>query len=181
MDKEVDLGRRQRGFIHIYTGDGKGKTTAAIGLAVRAAGAGQQVFFAQFLKGQPTSELAFLSRLSDRITVQRFGGSGFVRNGGDAFDAAEAQRGMRAARQAARSGPYRLVILDEINLAMATGLVDVDEVLALVEEVQTDATLVLTGRYAPEPIIDAADLVTEMQELKHYYHAGTEACVGIEK
>ena len=175
-----DIESPNSGIVHVYTGNGKGKTTAAIGLAVRAAGAGQQVFFAQFLKGQPTSELAMLSRLSDYITVQRFGGSGFVRNGGNAFDASEARRGMRAARQAARSGSYRLVILDEINLAMATGLVTLDEVLALVEGVRADSTLVLTGRYAPEPIIDAADLVTEMQELKHYYHAGVPACVGIE-
>jgi cob(I)alamin adenosyltransferase len=167
-------------MVHVYTGGGKGKTTAAIGLAVRAAGAGQQVFFAQFLKGRPTSELAILSRLSDRITVQRFGGNEFVRNGGNSFDAAEAQRGMRAALQATQSGRYRLIILDEINLALATGLVDVDDVLALIEGVQSGTTLVLTGRYAPEPIIDAADLVTEMQEIKHYYHAGTEACVGIE-
>jgi cob(I)alamin adenosyltransferase len=180
MGMDAESVPQSHGFLHVYTGDGKGKTTAAIGLAVRAAGAGQQVFFAQFLKGQPTSELAILSRLSDRITVQRFGGSGFVRNGGDAFDAAEAHRGMRAARQAIQAGHHLVIILDEINLAMATGLVDVDEVLALVEGARPGTTLVLTGRYAPEPIIDAADLVTEMQEIKHYYHAGTGACVGIE-
>ena len=176
-----DIESPNRGVVHVYTGDGKGKTTAAIGLAVRAAGAGQQVFFAQFLKGRPTSELAILSRLSDHITVQRFGGSRFVRNGGNAFDAAEAQRGMRAARRAIQAGRYRLIILDEINLAMAIGLLDVDDVLALVDGARPGTTLVLTGRYAPEPIIDAADLVTEMQEIKHYYHTGTEACVGIEK
>jgi cob(I)alamin adenosyltransferase len=170
----------RRGIVHVYTGDGKGKTTAAIGLAVRAAGAGQQVFFAQFLKGRLTSELATLSRLSDRITLQRFGDREFVRDGGTAFDASEARRGMSAVARAIQDGRYRLVVLDEINLAMAPGLVDVDDVLALVETTQPGTTLVLTGRYAPEPIIDAADLVTEMQEIKHYYHSGVTAMSGIE-
>jgi cob(I)alamin adenosyltransferase len=180
MGMDAESVPQSHGFLHVYTGDGKGKTTAAIGLAVRAAGAGQRVFFAQFLKGRPTSELAILSRLSDHITVQRYGGSEFVRNGGSEFDGSEAQRGLRAAQRAIQTGRYRLIILDEINLALATGLVDVDDVLALIEGVQSGTTLVLTGRYAPDLIIDAADLVTEMQEIKHYYHAGTEACIGIE-
>jgi cob(I)alamin adenosyltransferase len=167
-------------MVHVYTGDGKGKTTAAIGLAVRVAGAGQKVFFAQFLKGRPTSELAILERLSDRITVQRFGNREFVRNGGTAFDVSESARGMDAATRAVTSGRYSLVVLDEINLAVASGLVEVDGVLGLIEAMQPRTTLVLTGRYAPESIIDAANLVTEMQEIKHYYHAGTEACIGIE-
>jgi len=169
-----------RGFIHVYTGDGKGKTTAAIGLAVRAAGAGQNVLFVQFLKGQPTSELAILKRLSDRITVQRFGGREFVRNGGTALDASEAERGMKTAARAISSGRYSLVVLDEINVAVAAGLVDVGDVLRLMKTAGAGSTLVLTGRYATEAVIRSADLVTEMKEIKHYYRAGMNACVGIE-
>jgi cob(I)alamin adenosyltransferase len=167
-------------MIHVYTGEGKGKTTAAIGLAVRAAGAGQSVFFAQFLKGRPTSELTILERLSDRITVRRFGSSEFVRNGGTAFDASEAARGMKAAARAISSGQYSLVVLDEINLAVATGLVDVDDMLRMTETARAGTTLVLTGRYATEVVIHSADLVTEMKEVKHYYHSGIEAMSGIE-
>jgi cob(I)alamin adenosyltransferase len=176
----TDTQSLERGFVHVYTGDGKGKTTAAIGLAVRAAGAGQQVFFAQFLKGQPTSELVALRTMSDHITIRRFGRGTFVKNGGDAADKQDVAIGMAEAFEAVWSRKYSLIILDEIVLAGAMNLVNVDDVLSLADEVSPGATLVLTGRYAPEKIIDAANLVTEMQEVKHYYHAGTEACIGIE-
>ncbi|MCL2701513.1 MAG: cob(I)yrinic acid a,c-diamide adenosyltransferase [Phycisphaerae bacterium] len=172
--------RRTRGMVHVYTGEGKGKTTASIGLAVRAAGAGLNVFFAQFLKGQPTSELAMLARLSDRIMVRRFGGHEFVRDGGTAVDAAEAARGLATATEAITSGRYGLIVLDEINLAVATGLLDVTDVLAMIDLVPPTTTLVLTGRYATDAVIRSADLVTEMREIKHYYHSGVPACAGIE-
>jgi cob(I)alamin adenosyltransferase len=176
---EVDVSRRQ-GFVHVYTGNGKGKTTAAIGLAVQAAGAGQQVLFVQFLKGCPSSELVILEQLSEWITVRRFGRQRFVQDGGTAADWDQAAQGLSVAASAVGSGEYDLIVLDEVNLAVATGLVEVDDVLALIESVRTGATLVLTGRYAPEAIIDAADLVTEMQAIKHYYHAGVTAMLGIE-
>jgi cob(I)alamin adenosyltransferase len=169
-----------RGMIHVYTGEGKGKTTAAIGLTIRAAGAGQRVLFIQFLKRRPTSELAVLEQLSDRITVRRFGGREFVRDGGTAFDACEAARGLAAASAAIASGEYELVVLDEINLAVATGLLDVDDVLTLLTSVGPTITLILTGRYACQAVIAQADLVTEMREVKHYYRQGIAAMSGIE-
>jgi len=167
-------------MVHVYTGEGKGKTTAAIGLAVRAAGAGLHVFFAQFLKGQDTSELTMLARLSDRITVRRFGGHEFVRNGGTIIDAALAAQGLATATEAITSNRYGLIVLDEINLAVATGLLDVTDVLSLIDLVLPTTTLVLTGRYATDAIIHSADLVTEMREIKHYYHTGVPARTGIE-
>jgi len=180
QDTRFDTPQRTRGMVHVYTGEGKGKTTASIGLAVRAAGAGLNVFFAQFLKGQPTSELTMLARLSDRITVRRFGGNEFVRNGGTALDTAEATRGLATATEALLSNRYGLVVLDEINLAVATGLLDITDVLTLIDRVPPITTLVLTGRYATDAVIHSADLVTEMREIKHYYHTGTPACTGIE-
>ncbi len=178
MKKTIAM--RNKGFVHVYTGEGKGKTTAAIGLAVRTAGAGLDVFFAQFLKGRQTSELAILKRLSDRIIVRRFGGCGFIRNGGNEFDISEVEKGMQAAYEAIASGLYSLVILDEINLAVFTGLLEVGDVLTLLNARPEKTTIVLTGRYAPKEIIDSADLVTDMKEIKHYFHDGFPARLGIE-
>jgi cob(I)alamin adenosyltransferase len=180
MGMDAESAPQSRRFLHVYTGNGKGKTTAAIGLAVRAAGAGQQVFFAQFLKGRPTSELAALRTMSDHITIRRFGRDTFVKNGGNAADKQNVAIGMAEAFEAAWSRKYSLIILDEIVLAAAMNLVNIDDVLNLADELSPDATLVLTGRHAPEAIIESADLVTEMKEVKHYYHAGVTAMLGIE-
>ena len=166
--------------VHVYTGNGKGKTTAALGLAIRAAGAGQKVFFAQFLKRRPTSELTILHRLSDRITMRRFGGANFARNGGTSFDADETARSMAEAFEAVWSGQYSVIVLDEINVVLALGLINLRDVLSLIDALTGGMTMVLTGRDAPQPLIDAADLVTEMVEIKHYFRHGVPPLLGIE-
>jgi cob(I)alamin adenosyltransferase len=169
------------GYVHVYTGNGKGKTTAALGLALRAAGAGWNVFFAQFAKGMATSEQAALARFHDRITVRQYGQARFIRHGLNPTDIALAQRGLAECRQAITSGRYRLVILDEANLGPTLRLFPVEELLELVDARPDDLELVLTGRDADCRLLDRADLVTEMQEIKHYYRQGVLARTGIER
>jgi cob(I)alamin adenosyltransferase len=168
-------------YVHVYTGDGKGKTTAALGLALRAAGAGWDVFFGQFAKGGATSELLLLERLSDRITIRQFGHSEFVDSDCPAsLDAELADDGWNQARRAVLSGNYALVVLDEVNVAVALGLIAVDSLLELIDARPPGVELVLTGRWAHPRVIQRADLVTEMREVKHYYRSGVLAREGIE-
>lgn len=149
-------------------------------MAIRAAGAGQKVFFAQFLKRRPTSELAILNRLCDRITVRRFGGAEFVRNRGRSFDVDEAARGMAETFEAVWSGQYSVIVLDEINVVLTLGLINPQDVLSLIDALTGGTTMVLTGPDAPQPLIDVADLVTEMVEVKHYFRHGVPPLLGIE-
>ena len=169
------------GYVHVYTGNGKGKTTAALGLALRAAGAGWKVFFAQFAKGMATSEQAALARFADRITVRQFGQPSFIRRGPDEADIDLAQRGLSECREAIGSGQYRLVILDEANLGPTLRLFPVEVLLELVDARPDGVELVLTGRGADPRVLDRADLVTEMHEVKHYYRQGVLARTGIEQ
>jgi cob(I)alamin adenosyltransferase len=169
------------GYVHVYTGNGKGKTTAALGLAIRAAGAGWNVFFAQFAKGVPSSEHVALKRFSDRITIRQYGQPSFIYHGPDRMDVVRAEAGLAECREAILSGQYRLVVLDEANLGPILQLFTVDELLALVDLRPDDVELVITGRGADRRLLDRADLVTEMQEIKHYYQRGVLARTGIEK
>jgi cob(I)alamin adenosyltransferase len=169
------------GYVHVYTGNGKGKTTAALGLALRAAGAGWKVFFAQFAKGTPTSEQTALERFDDRITIRQYGRTGFIRRGPDAQDMDRARSGLSECREAIASGQYRLVILDEGNLGPMLRLFPVEELLKLVDARPAGVELVVTGRGADPRLLDRADLVTEMQEIKHYYRQGVLARTGIEQ
>jgi len=169
------------GFIHVYTGDGKGKTTAALGLAFRAAGAGWPVFFGQFAKCGEFSEMAALQRFADTVTVRQFGADHFIESPPSEADVRQALEGFHQACQAVFSGEYRLVVLDEINCAVGLGLIPVGDVLRLMEEKPEGVELVLTGRWAREEVIARADLVTEMHEVKHYYQEGVVARTGIEK
>ena len=171
------------GYVQVYTGNGKGKTTAALGLAFRAAGRGLKTYIGQFLKHSPTGEIAAARRLSPSITIRRFGRPGFilVREGHDEGDLRRARAGLRACRAAIVSGQYRIVILDEVNTAVYLGLLPEAEVLAVLDEKPADVELVLTGRYAPRSFIRRADLVTEMRERKHYFTRGVRARAGIEK
>lgn len=169
------------GYVHVYTGNGKGKTTAALGLALRAAGAGWKVFFAQFAKGAATSEHAALTRFDDRITIRQYGQTGFIRRDPAEEDLDLAQHGLAECRQAIASGQYRLVVLDEANIGPALRLFPVEELLALVDARPDGVELVLTGRHADRRLLDRADLVTEMQEVKHYYRQGVMARTGIEQ
>lgn len=169
------------GYVHIYTGNGKGKTTAALGLALRAAGAGWNVFFAQFAKGMATSEQAALERFADRITLRQYGQAAFIRRGPSFCDVGSAALGLMECRAALISGHYRLVILDEANLGPVLRLFEIDDLLDLVDARPEGVELVLTGRGADRRLLDRADLVTEMQEIKHYYQRGVLARTGIEQ
>jgi cob(I)alamin adenosyltransferase len=170
----------RQGYVQVYTGNGKGKTTAALGLALRAAGAGMKVFIAQFVKEERCSEHLALERFGEMIVYRQYG-RGLIRNEPAEEDVAGAREGMREVSDAVHSGAYDVVILDEINVAVSLGLIGVEEVLALIREKPDSVELVLTGRNAHEAVIKEADLVTEMRELKHYYQNGVGARRGIEK
>jgi cob(I)alamin adenosyltransferase len=172
--------RLSKGYVHIYTGDGKGKTTAALGLALRAAGHGMRTYIGQFMKGHPYGELEALVG-HPAITIEQYGDTHFIRREEMTTEhVAQAYCGLERAREAMHSNRYDLVVLDEINVAIWFGLVSVEDVLALLESRPLNVELILTGRGAPQRLIDRADLVTEMQELKHYYQQGVTAREGIE-
>jgi cob(I)alamin adenosyltransferase len=169
------------GYVQVYTGEGKGKTTAALGLALRAAGAELKVFIAQFMKRGETSEIKALARFSGAIAIEQFGRGGFLRGKPQAEDRAAARRGFDRVRAILAAGRHAVVILDEINVAAACGLVTTAELLALIDARPAGVELVLTGRGAAPEIIARADLVTEMKAVKHYYRNGVAAREGIEK
>lgn len=170
-----------KGFIQVYTGEGKGKTTAAIGLALRAAGAGLNVFICQFAKSGDYSELVALRRMADLVEVAQFGSNCFLTGEPTADDVAAARKGLDRARRVLADGKHRLVILDEANIATYFGLFPVDELLDLIDAKPDHVELVITGRRADPRVIQRADLVTEMREIKHYYQTGIQARRGIEK
>jgi cob(I)alamin adenosyltransferase len=170
-----------KGYIHIYTGNGKGKTTAALGLAIRAAGAGLQVFLAQFVKGRQCSELNTLSRLSDQITVEQFGLPGFINGKPSVQDIEAARDGLEKVKSFILSGQFDMIIIDEGNVAVTYGLISKQDLLDLIAMKPESLELVITGRGALPEIIDKADLVTEMKEVKHYFNQGVNARIGIEK
>jgi len=170
------------GQVQVYTGNGKGKTTAALGLALRATGHGLKVHMIQFMKGGgPYGEHTSAEQLSPWLTISSTGRAGWVKKGAPALeDISEAQRALALARQALR-GDYDLVILDEANGAVDFGLVSVEELLALIAVKPPGVELVLTGRNAHEKILAAADLVSEMREVKHYFNKGVDFRIGIER
>ena len=170
----------ERGYIHVYTGNGKGKTTAALGLAVRAAGAGLATFIAQFVKGKQYSELHALAKLSDMITVSQYGRGCFIRTAPTELDIRAARKGLSESSKKLASGDYRLVILDEANIAVNFKLFTVEDLLEAVALKPAGVELVITGRNADPKLIARADLVTEMREVKHYYTHGVTARRGIE-
>jgi cob(I)alamin adenosyltransferase len=169
------------GQVQVYTGDGKGKTTAALGLAVRAAGHGLRTYIGQFMKGQPYGEIEALSG-HPLITIEQYGGTHCVRREDvTAEDVTRARRGLAQGLAAMLSGRYAIVVLDEVNVAVWFGLLSTEEVLAFLGRRPTAVEVVLTGRRAPAEVMARAGLVTEMREVKHYYHAGVPARDGIER
>lgn len=171
----------QEGMVHVYTGGGKGKTTAALGLALRALGHGLKVYMIQFMKGDPEYGELRAGRRLDGLTIRQFGRTDFVdRDHPAEEDLTLARQGLEHAREVMAAGSHDLLILDEINVAMDFGLLPVRAVLELIEHKPREMELVLTGRSAPRPVIEAADLVTEMREIKHYYQQGRTARDGIE-
>jgi len=169
-----------KGYIQVYTGNGKGKTTAALGLALRAAGAGLKVYFAQFIKGMDYSELHSIKKLSENITLKQYGRECFIYKEPDEEDIKVARRGFDEVSQIIYKGDHEVVVLDEINIAIYYKLISVDEVLELINNKPENVELVLTGRNVDKRIIERADLVTEMKEIKHYYRNGVNARKGIE-
>ena len=172
---------KEKGFIQIYTGTGKGKTTAALGLAMRAVGAGFRIFIGQFLKQEKYSEHRAIKLMGSSVTLRTFGGDRFIRDNPSEGDIALAEKGLEELRQALVSEVYDLVIADEIIVAVHLGLLKEEDVLSLMRQKPENVELVLTGRYATEKMIAMADLVTKMVENKHYYDKGIQAREGIEK
>lgn len=166
-------------MIQVYTGNGKGKTTAAFGLALRAAGAGLNVYIGQFTKGRGCSEHKALKRIKN-IKLEQFGRNHFIRNKPLQIDVEFARQGVEKVKKIIASGKYQVIILDEINIALKFKLVRLKGVLDLIKLIPKNIELILTGRYAPAQLIKAADLVSRIEEIKHYYVQGVKARRGIE-
>jgi len=171
-----------RGYIHIYTGNGKGKTTAALGIALRASGCGLTTCIVQFMKGQHYSELDAVKKLEGLVTIEQFGHPTFCRitEPPDPEDVKRAGTAMSRLRELLESKACDILIADEIVTAMKFGFVSEQDVLDLMRAKPDGIELILTGRGATQSLIDAADLVTEMTEIKHYYQKGIQARCGIE-
>ena len=169
-----------KGYIQVYTGNGKGKTTAAIGLAVRALGAGYKVLFAQFVKGQYYSEHKTLRKL-ENLTIKQFGREGFIHSKPAQEDIDEAKKGYDFILKAFTENTYDVVILDEANIAVFFNLFSEEELLDLMDKKPENTELIITGRYATDRVMEKADLVSEMKEIKHYYQKDILARTGIEK
>lgn len=171
--------RLKNALVHIYTGTGKGKTTAAFGLAVRAAGAGLKVCIYQFIKGSPYSENNIFDHI-DMINIEQCGRGCFIKGKPGPKDIECAERGFKKACASIHSGKYDLVILDEINIALKLELIKASEVIDMIKDKPSSVELVLTGRYCPKSLLKYADLVTEMRKVKHPFDKGILARKGIE-
>ena len=169
-----------KGYIQVYTGNGKGKTTAAIGLSIRAVGAGKKVFFAQFVKGQIYSEVKSFQRFLPQITIKQYGLDCFIYNKPKQEDIDIARKGFQEVSEIILSGKYDVVVLDEANIAIYYNLFSVEELIDVLKRKPEQTEIIITGRYAADKLIEFADLVTEMKEIKHYYNRGIKARIGIE-
>jgi len=174
MTNNLNLGK-----IHIYTGDGKGKTTAAIGLALRAAGAGFKVCLIQFLKARTSAELILLDKVKN-IKIFRFGNKQYIYKKAKPADKNKALQALQKSQEIIKSKKYNLVILDEINLAKFFNLITEQQLVQIIKNKPKNLELVLTGRKFDKKIIKLADYVTEMKEIKHPYKSGLLARKGIE-
>ncbi len=170
----------QKGYVQVYTGDGKGKTTAALGLALRSAGHKRRIFIGQFMKGQHYGELTALEKIGE-IDIEQFGDAGCIRCD-EVTDVhrQHAERGLARIEEVLALREYDMVILDEINVAIWFGITSLERVLDVLGKRPDNVEMILTGRRAPEKILMAADLITEMNEVKHYYKNGVMAREGIE-
>jgi cob(I)alamin adenosyltransferase len=170
------------GYIHIYTGNGKGKTTAAMGLALRAAGCGLKTCIVQFMKGQHYSELESVKMLQGLVRIEQYGHPAFCRitDSPDPEDVARARAALERLRALMGTREYDIVVADEAVTAMKFGFISEEDLLGLMEKKPEAMELVLTGRGATPRLIEAADLVTEMVEVRHYYQKGVAARCGIE-
>ena len=182
MIKNMNQSKLKEGLIQVYTGNGKGKTTAALGLALRAIGHGLKVIIIQFMKGSKNyGEVKAINKYLPQIKIEQYGLTSFVdKNNPSKKDIELAQNGLKRARRAIFSQLYDIVILDEINVAMDFNLISVEDILQLIEDKPPSVELVLTGRYVPEKIIEKADLVSEVKEIKHWFKKGVDTRKGIE-
>jgi len=171
-----------KGYIQVYTGNGKGKTTAALGQAIRAAGFGLKTYIAQFMKDFPYNELKTLELLKDKITIEQFGNDSFVfaKEPPSKQMIVKVKNGLLSAKEKMLSGEYSLIILDEACVSIYFNLLTVKEVILFLDLKPENVEIILTGRYCPAEIIEKADLVTEMHNIKHYYDNGVMVRSGIE-
>jgi len=172
-----------RGYIQVYTGDGKGKTTASLGLALRAVGNGLKVLVIQFLKGaEMTGERSAAMKLAPDLEIRPLGRNGLLHPGLIMErDRVQALQALEEAVAEMTSGRWNMLILDELNTACALGVIPLDRVHQLMDLKPDGLELVLTGRGAPKSVIEKADLVTEMKEIRHYFRQGVPAREGIER
>ena len=169
---------KDKGYVQVYTGNGKGKTTCALGLCLRAVCAGYSVFFGQFLKGRDYSELKAVDFLPN-FTIRQYGSEKFVFNSPSDEDILLAKNAIDDIKKEISN--YDVVVLDEINIALHKNLISLQDVLDIINLKPENTELVLPGRYAHEKIIQCADLVSNIDEIKHYYTKGVNARIGIEK
>ncbi len=168
-----------KGYFQVYTGNGKGKSTAAFGLALRGLCAGKRVFIGQFVKNMKYSETG-IEDVMDGIRIVQFGKDCCIDRKPDAEDAALAKRGLSECAEILKSGTYDIVVLDEITIATYLKFLEPAEVLAAVDGRAEHVEVIVTGRYCPDLLIEHADLVTEMKEIKHYYTQGVLSRKGID-
>ncbi|TKG91531.1 cob(I)yrinic acid a,c-diamide adenosyltransferase [Puteibacter caeruleilacunae] len=169
-----------KGFVHAYTGNGKGKSTAAFGLAMRAVGAGKRVFVAQFVKEMKYSEITCIEQYLPQIETKQFGLGCFIRKEPSVEDIQAARQGFEEVVGIVKDDRYDIVILDEVFIALYFQLLTEEDIIELIKAKPERMELVLTGRYATEPILAMCDLVTEMKEVKHYYTQGVLSRKGID-
>src|SRR4030042_4979320 len=173
--------KTDRGLVMVITGNGKGKTTAAFGQALRAIGQGYRVFVLQFMKGRKYGEFIAAEKYLPHLTIRMSGLDSFVmRDNPAAIDIEWAQKGLAAAQKAIKSGKYDMIILDEINVALDFKLISLPDVIALIKNKPATLDAILTGRYAASEIIELADTVSEVKEIKHHYKTGIKDRAGIE-
>lgn len=171
-----------KGYIHIYTGDGKGKTTAALGLALRAAGHGYKTYIGQFMKGQYYGELSSIKNIP-QITIEQFGDTKCItREQVQEYHKKQGKSGIEHIKNIMKQNEHKIIILDEVCVALWFNIISLDDIIEIIKLKNENTELILTGRKAPEKLINMADLVTEMKEIKHYYNThGVLARNGIEK
>ncbi len=173
----------EKGYIQVYTGNGKGKTTCMLGLTLRASGAGKKIYIGQFMKDDEYSEIKAIRQFLPNVTVEQYGtGKGFAKKGAlKDYDISCGNNGYDRAIEILQQNEYDIYIFDEINVAVYMEILTEKQILDLIDKKPYNAELILTGRYALDSVKEKADLVTEMKEIKHYFKQGVMARVGIEK
>lgn len=170
----------KKGYIHVYTGDGKGKSTAAFTVALRTIGAGGSVYIAQFVKDMKYSDVIAMEQFLPNVQIKQYGNGCFIFDKPKQIDIEMAKSGLNEVAEIIKSGEYDLVILDEANIAIHFDLFSAEDLIAALKEKTEHTEIIITGRYAKQELIDFADLVTEMKEVKHYYTQGVLSRKGID-